>query len=99
MDGWPQFSDAIVDFYFNKKLAYYYIRRVQEPVGVMVDEPGTGTAASWSGTIRERMPPAITASGMLIPARLCWKEITQSRPMRTWKLAGSQSFIPASGFS
>jgi beta-mannosidase len=39
MDGWPQFSDAIVDYYFNKKLAYYYIRRVQEPVCVMVDEP------------------------------------------------------------
>ncbi len=39
MDGWPQISDAIVDYYFNKKLAYYYIRRVQEPVVVMVDEP------------------------------------------------------------
>jgi beta-mannosidase len=39
MDGWPQFSDAIVDYYFNKKLAYYYIRRVQEPIAVMVDEP------------------------------------------------------------
>ena len=39
MDGWPQFSDAIVDYYFNKKLAYYYIRRVQVPVCVMVDEP------------------------------------------------------------
>lgn len=39
MDGWPQFSDAIVDYYFNKKLAYYYIRRVQRPVCIMVDEP------------------------------------------------------------
>jgi len=39
MDGWPQFSDAIVDYYFNKKLAYYFLRRVQEPVCVMVDEP------------------------------------------------------------
>ena len=39
MDGWPQFSDAIVDYYFNKKLAYFYIRRVQEPVCVMVNEP------------------------------------------------------------
>ena len=39
MDGWPQFSDAIVDYYFNKKLAYYYLRRVQEPICVMVDEP------------------------------------------------------------
>ena len=39
MDGWPQFSDAIVDYYFNKKLAYHYIRRVQQPVCLMVDEP------------------------------------------------------------
>ena len=39
MDGWPQFSDAIVDYFFNKKLAYYYLRRVQEPVCVLVDEP------------------------------------------------------------
>jgi beta-mannosidase len=29
----------VVDYFFNKKLAYYYIRRVQEPVCVMVDEP------------------------------------------------------------
>ena len=76
MDGWPQFSDAIVDFYFNKKLAYYYIRRVPEPVGVMVDEPRTGTASSWSVTIREGMPPTITASGM---------PIAPSKPMRAWK--------------
>jgi beta-mannosidase len=39
MDGWPQISDAIVDYYFGKKLAYHYIRRVQQPVCVMVDEP------------------------------------------------------------
>jgi beta-mannosidase len=39
MDGWPQISDAIVDYFLNKKLAYYYIRRVQEPICVMVDEP------------------------------------------------------------
>ena len=39
MDGWPQFSDAIVDYYFGKKLAYHYIRRVQQAVCIMVDEP------------------------------------------------------------
>jgi beta-mannosidase len=39
MDGWPQLSDAIVDYFYNKKLAYYFIRRVQEPVCLMVDEP------------------------------------------------------------
>jgi len=39
MDGWPQFSDAVVDYYFGKKLAYYYIKRVQQPICIMIDEP------------------------------------------------------------
>ena len=39
MDGWPLLNASVVDYFFNKKLAYYYIRRVQEPVCVMVDEP------------------------------------------------------------
>jgi beta-mannosidase len=39
LDGWPQFSDAVVDYYFGKKLAYYYIRRVQQPVCLIVGEP------------------------------------------------------------
>lgn len=42
IDGWPQFSDAVVDYYFAKKLAYAYIRRVQQPVCVMIGEAGTG---------------------------------------------------------
>jgi beta-mannosidase len=39
LDGWPQFSDAIVDYHFGKKLAYHYIRRVQQPVCVIIGEP------------------------------------------------------------
>jgi len=39
MDGWPQFSDAVVDYYFNRKLAYYFIRNSQQDVCVMLDEP------------------------------------------------------------
>jgi len=42
IDGWPQFSDAVVDYYFAKKLAYHYIRRVQQPVCVILGEPGPG---------------------------------------------------------
>ncbi len=42
VDGWPQFSDAVVDYYFEKKLAYEYIRRCQRPVCMMVGEAGTG---------------------------------------------------------
>lgn len=39
LDGWPQVSDAVVDYYYVKKLAYHYIRRSQEAVCLMFDEP------------------------------------------------------------
>ncbi|MCL1858517.1 MAG: hypothetical protein FWF92_04715 [Oscillospiraceae bacterium] len=39
MDGWPQFSDAIVDYYFDKKLAYYFIKNSQEQLTVILREP------------------------------------------------------------
>lgn len=37
-DGWPILSDAIVDYYGSKKLAYSFIKRVQTDVCVMVDD-------------------------------------------------------------
>ena len=39
IDGWPQISDAIVDWYGTKKLAYSYIKRSQAPFCLMFDEP------------------------------------------------------------
>lgn len=42
MDGWPQFSDAVVDYYFAKKLAYHYIRTTQLPLCLMFAEPTNG---------------------------------------------------------
>ena len=38
MDGWPQMSDAVVGYYFDKKLAYYYIQRAQAPFSIACDE-------------------------------------------------------------
>ena len=38
LDGWPQMSDAVVDYYFEKKLAYYYIKRSQKPFIIALDE-------------------------------------------------------------
>ena len=38
LDGWPQLSDAIVDYYFVKKLAYSYIKRTQAPFSIISDE-------------------------------------------------------------
>jgi len=42
IDGWPQFSDAIVDYYLGKKKAYEYIKRAQQPLCLMFDEPKDG---------------------------------------------------------
>lgn len=42
LDGWPQISDAVVDYYYDKKKAYEYIKRCQTPLWLMVDEPING---------------------------------------------------------
>ena len=39
IDGWPQFSDAVVDYYFNRKAAYDFIKRAQLPVHLAFREP------------------------------------------------------------
>lgn len=38
IDGWPQISDAVVDYYYDKKLAYHWLKRVHTPVCLMIDE-------------------------------------------------------------
>lgn len=38
IDGWPQFSDAVVDYYFEKKLAFDFVRRAQQPLLLMLRE-------------------------------------------------------------
>ncbi len=44
-DGWPLISDAVVDYYGARKLAYEVIKRVQQDVCVMLDEPEAGEQA------------------------------------------------------
>ena len=39
LDGWPQFSDAVVDWYWGKKLAYHWIKQAQQPLHLMFTEP------------------------------------------------------------
>lgn len=39
IDGWPQFSDAVVSYDYIKKLAYHYIKRAQADVCLMFSEP------------------------------------------------------------
>lgn len=38
LDCWPQISDAVVDYYFNRKVAYFYMRRCQQPLLAFVGE-------------------------------------------------------------
>lgn len=44
LDGWPQFSDAVVDYYFVKKEAYAVIQRSQRPLLIAVRENENGRA-------------------------------------------------------
>ncbi|GHT22019.1 beta-mannosidase [Bacteroidia bacterium] len=37
-DGWPMISDAVTDYYNSKKLAYYYIKQVQQNACVMIGD-------------------------------------------------------------
>ena len=46
LDGWPQISDAVVDFYFDKKLAYYWLRQSQQPFCIMMNEIN-----AWASTV------------------------------------------------
>ena len=39
VDGWPQISDAVVDWYGTKKLAYSFIKRSQAPFLIACAEP------------------------------------------------------------
>lgn len=37
-DGWPILSDAVVDYYNSKKLAYYFIQNVQHNACVFIND-------------------------------------------------------------
>ena len=87
MDGWPQFSDAVVDYNFDVKLAYHYIRRIQRPVSVILGEQGPG----------KRLPVIISNDsrndadvryefGTLIQARRQRLERSALMPTRTGRL-------------
>lgn len=38
-DGWPVISDAVVDYYFSKKMAYHFLKNVQRNICVLVNDP------------------------------------------------------------
>ena len=61
IDGWPQMSDAVVDYYYEKKLAYSYIKRSSRPVLALV-----GEMKSWGH-------PVLVANSTLTPAEVTVK--------------------------
>ena len=42
VDGWPQMSDAVVDYYYNKKAAYDFIKRSSQPFIILMGEYNEG---------------------------------------------------------
>ncbi|MDO4740884.1 MAG: glycoside hydrolase family 2 TIM barrel-domain containing protein, partial [Eubacteriales bacterium] len=80
LDGWPQISDAVVDYYFEKKRAYAAIRRAQRPLCLMMDELRDwtqdvvlGNDGEYEGKVRWRVVDGDT--GAILKAGL-----TQTRP-------------------
>ena len=41
-DGWPIISDAVVDYYNSRKLAYHFLKNVQSTVCLMINDPVDG---------------------------------------------------------
>lgn len=37
LDGYTQISDSLIDYYFRKKLSYYYVKRSQQPLCFIMD--------------------------------------------------------------
>lgn len=42
IDGWPQFSDAVVDYYYDKKKAFYDLKASQQDVCLIVTDSKDG---------------------------------------------------------
>jgi beta-mannosidase len=59
IDGWPQISDAVVDWYGTKKLAYGYIKRAQQPFNIMCDEPDENGMLELCAVNDNRMPVTV----------------------------------------
>ena len=66
IDGWPQFSDAVVDYYYGKKAAYHYIKRSQQPVCLLMSESeADGTIAVYGiNDTREEASISYTVRGL-----------------------------------
>ncbi|MBQ6471463.1 MAG: hypothetical protein IJJ33_05735, partial [Victivallales bacterium] len=56
LDGWPMCSEALLDYYFEKKLAFDYVRRAQQPLCMILPEPTSWRAMPFM--VNDRPTPA-----------------------------------------
>ncbi len=63
-DGWPVISDAVVDYCYNKKLAYHYLKRVQTDVCVMIGDARDGLPRE-RGISRGKQHPVVVVNDTL----------------------------------
>lgn len=42
LDGWPQVSEAMVDYYWQKKASFHFVKNAQRPVNVIVCQHSPG---------------------------------------------------------
>ena len=64
MDCWPQVSDAVVDYYFCKKLAYFFIRRSQKPLCLMMDDHSGELTLYGVSDLNEDTPVSYTVTDL-----------------------------------
>jgi beta-mannosidase len=98
-DGWPLISDAVVDYYGSKKLAYHYIRKAQKDVCVMIGDPGLVEDARGPGhpvVVVNDTREAV--SGNLTIRDADTERIVFSRPFRVGKNGKSvEGYLPEQG--
>jgi len=74
IDCWPQFSDAVTDYYHVRKLAFYYIKNAQQALSLIICDPEAGkcrliadnarnTAVSGTFEVTDLMTGEIFAEG------------------------------------
>lgn len=88
IDGWPQISDAVVDWYGVKKLAYTYIKRSQQPFCLMCDEPGEDGLVTLAATsdLRDNVEVSYSVSDALTGEKVLFGN-TKVAPDSVEKLA------------
>ena len=64
LDGWPQFSDAIVDYNYVKKMAYFTVRRIQKSVMFMFPQKPLKASGY---TLPLPVPPVLQAMSVPLP--------------------------------